>query len=87
MLDNMLFASLRPPSPGGGRPRRRLQGILQRGEEAAPSPEELRGWRAVEVLEHIGTAEARDVLDRLGREGADVGPPGRRTRGGGWQGL
>jgi RNA polymerase sigma factor (sigma-70 family) len=52
--------------------RRRVERALQRGEELVLSPEELRGWRAVEVLEHIGTADARDVLDRLGRQGPDT---------------
>jgi hypothetical protein len=39
------------------------------------SGEELRGVRAVEALEHIGTAEAREVLQTL----AD-GAPARLTR-------
>jgi hypothetical protein len=32
----------------------------------------LRGWRAVEVLEHVGTAAAREVLERIVREGAET---------------
>jgi hypothetical protein len=65
------------PSPEA---RRRLEGILEKGEEAGLSPEELRGVRAVEVLEYIGTTAARDVLDRLGREGADTSLLGQDAR-------
>jgi RNA polymerase sigma factor (sigma-70 family) len=52
--------------------RRRAEGILNRLEQPTLSPEELRGWRAVEVLEHIDTAVAREVLERIGREGPDT---------------
>ena len=61
-----------------GRPspevRRRAEGILNKLERFVLSPEELRGWRAVEVLEHIGTVRARKVLEELsqGTPAADV---------------
>jgi WD40 repeat protein len=59
-----------------GRPspeiRQRVEALLQRLEQSAFSPEELRGWRAVEVLEHIGTAAAREILERIGRERPDT---------------
>jgi WD40 repeat protein len=58
-----------------GRPslevRQRVEGILQRLERFVLSPEELRSWRVIEVLEHIATAEARTVLEGLSR-GAPV---------------
>jgi HEAT repeat protein len=52
--------------------RRRVQEILQRWQQAVLAPDELQRWRAVEALEHIGTTEARQILDRLGREGPDT---------------
>jgi RNA polymerase sigma factor (sigma-70 family) len=60
--------------------RRRVERILQRWEQFGFSPEELRDWRAVEVLEHLGTTEAREVLDRLGREGPDTSLLAREAR-------
>jgi hypothetical protein len=61
-----------------GRPspevRRRVEGILKRLEQVVLTPEELRGCRAVEVLEHVGNAEARKVLERLAREGPANSP-------------
>jgi WD40 repeat protein len=54
--------------------RRRLEQLL--GRLAAPSPEWLRSARALQVLEGIGTAEARKVLTQLAR-GA---PEARLTR-------
>jgi WD40 repeat protein len=61
-----------------GRPslefRRRAEGILNKRERFILSPEELRGWRAVEALEHIGTPQARKILEELsqGTPSADV---------------
>jgi RNA polymerase sigma factor (sigma-70 family) len=52
--------------------RRRAEGILNSLEPSTLTAEELRGWRAVEVLEHIGTAAAREVLERIGLEGPDT---------------
>jgi RNA polymerase sigma factor (sigma-70 family) len=54
--------------------RRRAEGILNKLERFVLSPEELRGWRAIEALEHIGTSQARKVLEALsqGASAADV---------------
>jgi hypothetical protein len=52
-----------------GRPsaetRQRVEPLLADLERPANSPERLRVLRAVEVLEYIGTAEARQVLEAL----------------------
>jgi hypothetical protein len=50
--------------------RRRIEALLQQLESSVLSPEELRGCRALEALEHIGTAEVRKVLEQLSREGS-----------------
>jgi hypothetical protein len=54
-----------------GRPsaevRRRLEEILGKIGKAEPTAEALRPLRAVEVLEQIGTAEARQVLAALAK--------------------
>jgi hypothetical protein len=47
--------------------RRRLEKMLQRLKDEGMSPKLLQAVRAVEVLELIGTAEARQVLRRLVR--------------------
>ncbi|MCI0457878.1 MAG: WD40 repeat domain-containing protein [Gemmataceae bacterium] len=47
--------------------RIRLEGLLTKLEGAVVSPELLRDLRAVEVLERIGTVEARTVLEALSR--------------------
>jgi dipeptidyl aminopeptidase/acylaminoacyl peptidase len=66
----------RPARPGlrqvlAGRPspevRRRVEGILEKEVPLSLSPEELRGRRAVEALEHIATPEARTVLEEWSR--------------------
>ena len=49
--------------------RRRVEALLQSLEPSVLSAEELRGCRAVEALEHIGSAEVRKVLAQLAREG------------------
>jgi RNA polymerase sigma factor (sigma-70 family) len=63
-----------------GRPaletRRRAEGVLARLEGPVTSPERLRPLRALEVLERLGTAEARQVLKTL-TQGA---PAARLTR-------
>jgi RNA polymerase sigma factor (sigma-70 family) len=45
--------------------RRRVEELLDKVKPLADSPEGLRSLRAVEVLEHIGTPEAREVLQTL----------------------
>ncbi len=45
--------------------RRRIEALLERVEGPLPAPEPLRSLRAVELLERIGTTEARQVLQRL----------------------
>jgi hypothetical protein len=52
--------------------RRRLDEISQRLDRVAFSAEELRGRRAVEVLEHLGTGQARNLLQQCAREGAEA---------------
>jgi hypothetical protein len=52
--------------------RRRLEGLLQRPEHFLLASGELRGLRAVAVLERIGTTEPRELLERLVREGSDT---------------
>jgi len=44
--------------------RRRLEQLLDQLDKQ-PSPEFLRAYRAVELLEQIGTPEAIEILDRL----------------------
>jgi HEAT repeat protein len=51
--------------------RRRLEVILEKLGPAALPPEVLRASRAVEVLEQIGTAEARKVLETLAKGKTD----------------
>ena len=60
------------PSPEA---RRRVEALLT-GPRRVRSPEGLRGLRAVQALECVGTAEARRVLEGLSR-GA---PEARLTR-------
>jgi WD40 repeat protein len=61
-----------------GRPspetRRRVERLLKRLEQFLPTAEELRLWRAIEVLEQIGTAAAREALQTLARQGANTLP-------------
>jgi WD40 repeat protein len=47
--------------------RRRLEQLLEKIEGPVTDPEQLRGLRAVEILEHIGTSEAREVLQTLAK--------------------
>src|SRR5262249_55496837 len=53
--------------------RRRAEALLQRLEGPVTSPESLRLLRAVEVLEHCGTPDARRLLAALA-EGAACRP-------------
>lgn len=56
--------------------RKRIEELMERIRELSASPERLRELRAVEVLEHIGTPEARQVLQVL----ADGAAHARLTR-------
>jgi hypothetical protein len=56
--------------------RRRAQQLLDELDTATLSGERLRGVRAVAVLEHIGSAEARKLLDTL----ASGAPEALRTQ-------
>jgi hypothetical protein len=47
--------------------RRRIERILSCTDGKAPPPARLAAIRAVEVLEHVGTPEARALLRELGR--------------------
>ena len=51
--------------------RRRVEGLLEL-LELTRAPERLRALRAVEVLEHIGTPEARTVLERVAKGGPRI---------------
>jgi WD40 repeat protein len=50
------------PSPEA---RRRLEGILERVGRWAPTPDEVQAVRAIEALEHLGTTEARHLLEKM----------------------
>ena len=56
--------------------RRRIEKLLSKLERRVVTGEELRSVRAVEVLEHIATPEARQLLQKL----ADGAPEARLTR-------
>jgi WD40 repeat protein len=58
-------------------PRQRIEHLLQQSSGPLKTAERLGPWRALEVLEHIGTPAARQVLDQLAR-GA---PEARLTQG------
>ncbi len=45
--------------------RRRIEKLLEKITGFTLSPEELRVWRALEVLEHVGNPAARQVLQTL----------------------
>jgi WD40 repeat protein len=66
-------ARARPMSP---EVRRRVQVLLDELDGGVLPAETLRGVRAVEVLEHVGTPEARTMLARL----AKGAPPARLTQ-------
>src|SRR5262249_41964244 len=57
--------------------RRRVEGLLEALAGPVSAPERLRGLRAVQALEQMGTAEARAALEAL----AGGGGGGRPTRG------
>jgi hypothetical protein len=56
--------------------RRRVERLLELLHEQLPTEERLRALRALQVLEHIGTPEARQVLESL----AKGAPAARLTR-------
>jgi RNA polymerase sigma factor (sigma-70 family) len=56
--------------------RKRVEELLEGLRKVAASPERLRELRAVETLEHIGTPDARQVLQTL----AEGAPEARLTR-------
>jgi hypothetical protein len=56
--------------------RRRIEDVLSKLEPRPLPPETLRTLRTIEVLEHIGTAEARRCLQALAQGAADA----RQTR-------
>jgi hypothetical protein len=56
--------------------RRRLEALLADLDAGRPNAETLRGLRAIELLEHVGGAEARRVLEAL----AGGVPEARQTR-------
>src|SRR5205823_1684470 len=58
------------PSPEA---RRRLEAILEKAGGWVPTPEEVRGMRAAEVLERIGTEGARRLLEKLANGAEEVG--------------
>jgi len=47
--------------------RRRLEQLLEKIDGPVTAPEQLRGLRAIEVLEHIGTPDAREFLQTLAK--------------------
>jgi WD40 repeat protein len=52
--------------------RKRLKALLAKAKSRLPTGETLRSLRAIEVLEMIGTAEAKSVLKDLARGTADA---------------
>ncbi|MBV8614227.1 MAG: hypothetical protein JOY66_10715, partial [Acetobacteraceae bacterium] len=59
--------------------RRRIDDLLAKIEQHAPTPEELRACRGIEVLERIGTPPARAVLEALA-DGAESAVLTREAR-------
>jgi WD40 repeat protein len=78
-LDELAGPFLRKALEGDPPPelRKRARELLDRIEAGGFSPEGLRAWRALEVLERIGTPESRRVLQTL----AKGVPEARQTRG------
>jgi WD40 repeat protein len=69
LAESALYAALND-KPSAEK-RRRVEDLLQR-LDASNSPELLRGVRAVEVLESLGTPEARQVLQALAQGAAEA---------------
>lgn len=52
--------------------QRRLEGLLSRMEKDLPAHDWLRSWRALEVLEQIGTPEALELLETISRKESEA---------------
>jgi WD40 repeat protein len=60
--------------------RRRIEDLLNKLERRELAPETLRTLRAIEVLEHLGTAEARRCLDALAKGAPQTRPTSEAKR-------
>src|SRR5262249_31131535 len=58
--------------PNSAEVRLRLQRILERLEKGEPTAEAIRSLRAIELLEQVGTVEARQVLAALAKGMAEA---------------
>jgi hypothetical protein len=45
--------------------RRRIELLLEKHDRATLAPERVREVRALEILEQVGTPEARELLEKL----------------------
>jgi WD40 repeat protein len=52
--------------------RRRLEDVLRASRSLASSRRDLQAWRTIEVLERIGSSEAKEVLRTLARGAAEA---------------
>jgi hypothetical protein len=59
-----------PPSPEA---RKRLESLLRRFEDPAPTPEQIRAVRAITALARIGTPASRKLLEELA-QGPEAAP-------------
>ncbi|HEY7314949.1 MAG TPA: WD40 repeat domain-containing protein, partial [Gemmataceae bacterium] len=60
--------------------KRRIENLLDKLEPGPLPPETLRTLRGIEVLEHLGTAEARQCLDVLAKGAPQARPTGEAKR-------
>ncbi len=72
-LEELAHPALQEALKGSPSPeqRRRIEALLN-VPRIVRSPENLRRLRAIEALEHIGTAEAREVLESLAKGAAEA---------------